>query len=69
MVQEEITFAYSSSFKSARTPEARKAGFEALNKYNNSKQTTTSKTEEKSKYGAWGPVYKNQQHFASLHNC
>uniref|UniRef100_A0A224Y6X5 Uncharacterized protein n=1 Tax=Panstrongylus lignarius TaxID=156445 RepID=A0A224Y6X5_9HEMI len=68
MVQEEITYSSSSYLTPARTPEARKAGFEALNKYDNSKKTD-GRNEEKTKYGAWGPIFKNPQHFASLHIC
>lgn len=35
-------------------------------KYQSSVRTDTGKN---TKYGAWGPIYKNKQNFINMHNC
>jgi hypothetical protein len=59
---------YSSVSMYSRTPEARAAAYDAVNKVGK-KDAPTTKQQEQNKYGAWGPVYKNKSHFASLHHC
>lgn len=49
----------------------RKAGFEAIQKkaQENQKKDGFKKQqqEQKSQHGAWGPVFKNKQHFVNMH--
>nr|CAD7265100.1 unnamed protein product [Timema shepardi]CAD7575172.1 unnamed protein product [Timema californicum] len=51
-----------------RDLEARKAGFEALQKQEQARKDAAKK-EKDSKYGSWGPVYKNRQNFVDMHLC
>jgi hypothetical protein len=54
----------------------RKAGFDALQKkaQENQKREECKKTQQqqqqqqqKQQHGAWGPVFKNKQHFVNMH--
>jgi len=50
----------------------RKAGFDAIQKkaQENQKKDGYNKQQQqgqKPQYGAWGPVYKNKQHFINMH--
>ncbi|KAK9509541.1 hypothetical protein O3M35_006838 [Rhynocoris fuscipes] len=70
MVEGETAYTSSSSFSksaSSWTPETRKTGFEALKKYDRMK--TGSQQQSKDRYGAWGPIFKNKDHFLNLHIC
>ncbi|KRT79458.1 hypothetical protein AMK59_7200 [Oryctes borbonicus] len=41
------------------------SGYEAIQKVEKEKKESEEK--EKSSYGAWGPTFKNKDHFVSLH--
>lgn len=43
--------------------ESKRSGFEAMKK-----AEEKNKKNGDDKYGAWGPIFKNKEHFASLHN-
>jgi hypothetical protein len=45
----------------------RKAGFDAIQKKTQDEQKTQDR--KKTQHGAWGPVYKNKQHFVNMHIC
>lgn len=48
----------------------KKGGFEAVQKREEEKrQQAKREQEQKSKYGAWGPVFKDRETFASMHFC
>jgi hypothetical protein len=36
---------------------------------NQKKDGYKKQQEQKPQYGAWGPVFKNKQHFANMHTC
>ncbi|GLV41760.1 hypothetical protein CBL_12049 [Carabus blaptoides fortunei] len=48
---------------------SRKSGFQALQKKEQEKKEAQVKQQQTNKYGAWGPTFKNKEHFASLHHC
>uniref|UniRef100_A0A336KWG3 CSON012490 protein n=1 Tax=Culicoides sonorensis TaxID=179676 RepID=A0A336KWG3_CULSO len=56
----------------------KRAGFESMQKKQNERKdvskSSISSVKEKSsqspnKYGAWGPVFQNREHFNSMHFC
>lgn len=61
--------------------ENKRAGFESLQKKQQeqkqaslatkqeTKKTTGTSTAAGNKYGAWGPVFQNREHFNSMHFC
>lgn len=57
----------------ARDHQSKRAGFESMQKREQERkntqqqQKTSAAEQEKNKYGAWGPVLKNREHFNSLH--
>lgn len=63
--------------ETTRDPAAKKAGYDAMRRAEAERQRQQQEKERqaqaqaaKSKsYGSWGPVFKNKDHFASLHMC
>lgn len=55
---------FSASGNRASDPNARKAGYEALQKMDNSSKNGSQKD-----YGSWGPVFKNKDNFSKMHWC
>lgn len=65
MVQQEKetkSMSYSASGSRTSDPNARKAGYESLQKMD-------SKKSDQNTYGSWGPVYKNKETFSKMHFC
>ena len=76
MVQEERSCYYAVRTSETRDPAARKAGYDAVRRAEEERKRLQQLTLEKEKqakaqaaHGAWGPVFKNRQHFNSLHFC
>ncbi|EEZ98648.1 hypothetical protein TcasGA2_TC001176 [Tribolium castaneum] len=44
---------------------SKKSSFESFSKKDNGHKTD----KKDNQYGAWGSVFKNKDHFASLHHC
>lgn len=51
-----------------RDQESRRTGFESLQKKSQEK-TSFSDKKTNSSNGSWGPVFKNEKHFKSMHIC
>lgn len=77
MVQEEKACGYSVRSYETRDPAAKKAGYDAVRRAEAERQRLQQEKErEKQKYaqanksyGSWGPVFKNREHFNSMHIC
>ncbi|GLH09604.1 hypothetical protein R5R35_002745 [Gryllus longicercus] len=54
-----------------RDPAARKASYEAMQKSERDRRSASQQQQQQQQkqYGAWGPVFKDKQHFAQMHFC
>jgi len=69
MVQGEKQTTLTTIGNSSRTsdPSARKAGYEAVQRMDQTKKDQNKGTN--GQYGSWGPVFKNKSNFAEQHWC
>lgn len=47
--------------------QSKKTGFEAIQKEEREKNKKNNGNDN-NRYGAWGPIFKNKEHFSSMHN-
>lgn len=52
-----------------RSQESKAAGFNAMQKKDEEKRKIEEKVPIDKKYGSWGPVFKNNEHFLNMHIC
>lgn len=52
-----------------RSQESKAAGFNAMQKKDEEKRQSIQKVQVDKKYGSWGPVFKNNEHFLNMHIC
>lgn len=71
MVQGERALCKSSCEVSERSNDSKLAGFTAMHKREEERKLADKSVANKtdSKYGAWGPVFKNKEHFVNMHLC
>lgn len=77
MVQEVKSCYHAVRSSETRDPAAKKAGYDAVRRAEEERKRLQQLSLDKEKQakqaqssgGAWGPVFKNRQHFNSLHIC
>lgn len=71
MVQGERNTSNKTSTSVDRDQESRRTGFESLQKKTQEKTNFSHKKTNSSNgsNGSWGPVFKNEKHFKSMHIC
>ncbi|KAK3922696.1 Translational regulator CsrA [Frankliniella fusca] len=72
MVLEEKSSCFAVRVSEARDTAAKRAGYDAVRRAEAERQRQKQLEREKQakkEHGSWGPVFKNRQHFNSLHMC
>lgn len=74
MVQEDKAYGYAVRSYETRDPAAKKAGYDAVRRAEAERQRVQQEKEKAKQqasqsYGSWGPVFKNREHFNSMHLC
>lgn len=71
MVQGERALSKSSCDVLDRSNDSKRAGFAAMHKKEEERKLADNKSvaNKDSKYGSWGPVFKNKDHFVNMHLC
>lgn len=71
MVQGERALCKSSCEALDRSNESKRAGFAAMHKKEEERKSADRSSVNKtdSKYGSWGPVFKNKENFVNMHLC
>lgn len=67
-----ITTGNSSAIIAENKRESKKIGFENLQKRDNEKRLNDERTKSSGslkQYGSWGPIFKNEKNFKSMHHC
>lgn len=52
-----------------RSQESKTAGFNAMQKKDEEQRQVEKNLQVDKKYGSWGPVFKNNEHFLNMHIC
>ncbi|RZC40299.1 hypothetical protein BDFB_001901 [Asbolus verrucosus] len=67
MVQSAVCDSVSNKITDTNWSQSKKTTFENVQKKDEAKKE--SEKSKDNRYGAWGPVFKNKEHFGSLHHC
>lgn len=69
MVQGERALCKSSCVALDRSNESKRTGFAAMHKKEGERKLSSVNNKTDSKYGSWGPVFKNKENFVNMHLC
>lgn len=69
MVQGERALCKSSCEALDRSNESKRAGFASMHKKEAERKLSVTNNKTDSKYGSWGPVFKNKENFVNMHLC